>query len=99
VAPVQRLQLARTLQQKLRQPLPRWGAITFAVAGYVSPLLFVLGAGVAAAFFQQGEWERAAARARGDSQPATDTLVRWARAFILFHNKRHQSVALFGREL
>jgi integron integrase len=34
---------------------------------------------------------RLAARARGDSQPATDTLVSWARAFILFHNKRHPS--------
>src|SRR5436190_393819 len=34
---------------------------------------------------------RLAARARGDSQPVTDTLVSWARAFILFHNKRHPS--------
>src|SRR5258708_4156419 len=34
---------------------------------------------------------RLAARARGDSQPTIDTLVSWARAFILFHNKRHPS--------
>ncbi len=30
-----------------------------------------------------------AARVRGDSQPTADNLVSWARAFILFHNKRH----------
>ncbi len=34
---------------------------------------------------------RLAAGARGDSQPTADTLVSWARAFILFHNKRHPS--------
>ncbi len=34
---------------------------------------------------------RLAARARGDSQPTADTLVNWARAFILFRNKRHPS--------
>jgi len=34
---------------------------------------------------------RLAARTRGDSQPTADTLVSWARAFILFHNKRHPS--------
>ncbi len=34
---------------------------------------------------------RLAARARGDSQPTADTLVSWAQAFILFHNKRHPS--------
>jgi hypothetical protein len=34
---------------------------------------------------------RLAARARGDSQPTADTLVSWARAYILFHNKRHPS--------
>ena len=34
---------------------------------------------------------RSAARTRGDSQPTTDTLAAWVRAFILFHNKRHPS--------
>jgi hypothetical protein len=34
---------------------------------------------------------RLPARARGDSQPTADTLVSWARAYILFHNKRHPS--------
>lgn len=30
-----------------------------------------------------------AARERGDSAPTAENLVSWARAFILFHNKRH----------
>ncbi len=34
---------------------------------------------------------RVAALARGDSQPTAANLVGWARAFILFHNKRHPS--------
>ena len=34
---------------------------------------------------------RLAARGRGDSKPTAETLVRWARAFILFNNKRHPS--------
>ena len=34
---------------------------------------------------------RLAARACGDSQPTAESLVTWARAFILFHNKRHPS--------
>jgi len=34
---------------------------------------------------------RQSARARGDSAPTADNLVSWARAFILFHNKRHPS--------
>jgi len=34
---------------------------------------------------------RMAARSRGDSQPTAENLVAWARAFILFHNKRHPS--------
>ncbi len=38
VVPVQRLQLARSLQATLRQPLPGWGSIIFAAAGYLSPL-------------------------------------------------------------
>jgi hypothetical protein len=32
---------------------------------------------------------RQTARARGDSAPTADHLVSWARAFILFHKKRH----------
>jgi Phage integrase, N-terminal SAM-like domain len=32
---------------------------------------------------------RRAARARGDFRPTADHLVTWARAFILFHHKRH----------
>ena len=32
---------------------------------------------------------RVAARDRGDSAPTAENLVLWARAFILFHNKRH----------
>ena len=32
---------------------------------------------------------RMAARSRGVSQPTAENLVAWARAFILFHNKRH----------
>lgn len=32
-----------------------------------------------------------AARKRGDSQPTADGLVKWARCFILFHNRRHPS--------
>ncbi len=31
---------------------------------------------------------RSAARARGDSEETTGKLVAWARAYILFHNKR-----------
>lgn len=34
---------------------------------------------------------RQAARERGDSAPTADALVSWARAFILFHDKRHPS--------
>ena len=34
---------------------------------------------------------RLAAGACGDSQPTADTLVSWARAFILFHNNLHPS--------
>jgi integrase len=34
---------------------------------------------------------RQAARDRGDSQPNAELLVSWARAFILFHHKRHPS--------
>jgi hypothetical protein len=34
---------------------------------------------------------RQAARARGDSAPTAQTLVSWARAFIVFHNKPHPS--------
>ena len=34
---------------------------------------------------------RLAAQDRGDAGPTADYLVRWARAFILFHNKRHPS--------
>ena len=34
---------------------------------------------------------RQAAQARGNSAPTADNLVSWARAFILFHNKRHPS--------
>ena len=32
---------------------------------------------------------RLAARARGDSAPTVDGLVSWARAYILFHDKKH----------
>ena len=34
---------------------------------------------------------RQAARKRGDSAPTAADLVSWARAFILFHDKRHPS--------
>jgi integrase-like protein len=34
---------------------------------------------------------RLAACARGDARPNAETLVSWARAFILFHNKRYPS--------
>ena len=34
---------------------------------------------------------RLAAIARSDAQPTADTLVSWARAFILFHNEQHPS--------
>ena len=34
---------------------------------------------------------RLAASACGDAQATADCLVSWARAFILFHNKRHPS--------
>ncbi len=34
---------------------------------------------------------RQAAQARGDSAATADNLVAWARAFILFHDKRHPS--------
>lgn len=46
IAPVLRLQRARILQRSLRQPLPGWGTLVFALAGYLSPLwvpLAVLG--------------------------------------------------------
>jgi hypothetical protein len=40
---------------------------------------------------------RMAARARGDAQATADTLVSWAREFILFQNKRHPSGKKRGR--
>ena len=32
---------------------------------------------------------RLAARARGDAAPTVDVLASWARAYILFHDKKH----------
>ncbi|MEO6567647.1 MAG: site-2 protease family protein [Opitutaceae bacterium] len=38
VAPAQRLHLARSFYRTLQQPLPGWGTVAFAAAGYLSPL-------------------------------------------------------------
>lgn len=78
LAPVQRLQTARSLQRTVRQPRPGVGTVLFALAGYTSPLWLLLPVLVALALTKRSSdvdaaWARAEAaglRQRAIAAPA-----------------------------